>query len=127
MPRPLPVRTVIGPRGRRLDPSRPLYAVRRLSAGFDAATGARLFVEPGTEFDAKAAGAGRTATLFRARYIAHERPFIAPAQEPADELASAEVLSPASGDTATPSSAPPAPADDAAKTSPKAKAKRAGA
>lgn len=65
------------PRGRygraRLDPSAPLFVLRRIPAGVDDA-GRPIALEPGAPFDAGSVTKARLGTLFRSRFIGHEQP-----------------------------------------------------
>lgn len=94
------------PRGRNLVAGRTLYVCRRIPTGADS------FMAPGTVFDAASVSEQRLDMLFRGRFIGHElpysvRPVDAPAQPPAQSVASREVA-PASASIEPPPAPKPA-------------------
>lgn len=63
----------------RLDPTKPLFVVRRLAGAHDPVTGAQTFLRPGDPFVVSSVTEQRLAGLFSTRFISHERPrFAAP-------------------------------------------------
>jgi hypothetical protein len=59
---------------RHLDPTQPLYVLRRIAGAHDPATGVQSYARPGDVFDPTSVALLRLQTLYAGRYITHERP-----------------------------------------------------
>lgn len=105
---------------RNLDPSAPLFVLRRIPAGVDGEGKPRVLL-PGEAFDPKGIDARRLGFLYRNRFIDHER-----SRAHRQAVPQPPALDPAAPVAETPKPAPPAPAKPAA-TSAKPTGRRAGA